>query len=119
MGFRLNRTYLLKFEGDLAGAEVRIKATPVAALVELTGTIEYERLGELLAEYVIEWNLDDENGETIPLEGPAILANCEEVVLAKILGEWQRAAKGITAPLDGRSTSGEQSPEELIPMDES
>jgi hypothetical protein len=119
MGFRLNRTYVLQFEGVLDGLEVKIKSTPIAVTLELQGEVNYERLCELFAEYVTEWNYEDEEGKVVPLTSEGIHANLEHVVLQKIVQQWIRAARGVTAPLDPPSIDGTQSLEELIPMETS
>lgn len=112
MGFQLKRTYVLKFDGNMEGAEVRIRATPVATVIKLSGCRDLEEMAELLCEYVESWNLDDLKGDPLELTPEALLANLEQVVLQKICGEWYKAAKGITAPLDPPSTDGSQSEEE-------
>jgi hypothetical protein len=114
MGFRLNqRTYLLKFEDSaMEGAEIRLRSTPISTLLRLGETVPYAELVELLCEYVLDWNLEDSKGEPLKVEVEAILDNIEEVMLTRIVREWYRAAKGITAPLDPPSTDGEQFKEE-------
>lgn len=119
MGFRLNRTYVLKFEGAMEGAEIRIKSTPVSVVLQCMQQVPHAELAELMTQYIESWNLEDANGDVIKIEPESILQNLEEVVMRKILLEWMRAARGISAPLDDPSTSGGQSPEESIPMDPS
>lgn len=113
MGFRLDRTYVLQFEGAMEGAYVKLRATPVGVALELRGgessSLSIQRAAELLAEYVQEWNLDGLDDEPLPVTAEAILAGLEEVVIAKIIVEWYKAAVGVTAPLDP--------PTEDIPMD--
>ncbi len=116
MGFKLNRTYNLVFEGALAGAEVRFKATPVAAVLRIQDANSAEELAALFEEYVIEWNLEDLEGAPLGVEAGSILASMDWPVMEKIALEWLKAAKGITAPLDGPSTSGAPSPEPSIEM---
>jgi hypothetical protein len=110
MGFRLDRTYVLEFEGAMEGAYVKLGATPVGVTLELrggeSGSTSIERAAELLAEYVQEWNLDGRNGEPLPITTEAILNNLERVVVLKILVEWYKAAVGITAPLDPPGADG-------------
>lgn len=117
MGFRLNRTYVLKFSGDMEGAEVKLRATSTATALDIRASQDVPHLVTLLAEHVIEWNLDGPDGKPLPIEAAAIMAGLEEAVLAEILRQWYRAAVGITAPLDSGSTDGEQFPVESIPME--
>lgn len=104
MGFRLDRTYVLQFEGAMEGAYVKLRSTPVGVALELRGgasdSLSVQRGAELLAQYVLEWNLDASDGGTLPVTAEAIIGQLEEVVLVKILVEWYKAAAGVTAPLD-------------------
>lgn len=106
MGFRIDRTYVLEFEGAMAGAYVKIKSTPVGVALELRNSMDVDRAVELLAQYVIEWNLDGPDDEPLPITVEAIKGGLEEVVVAKILVEWYRAARGVTAPLDPPGADG-------------
>lgn len=118
MGFRLNRTYKLVFKGDMEGAEVTIRATPVSTVLALREiTEDTPAMVDHLVQHVIDWNLDGPDGKPLPIEREAILNGLEEAVLAEILLQWYRAATGITAPLDDRSTSGAPFPVESIPME--
>lgn len=117
MGFRLNRTYVLKFSGDMEGAEIKIRATSTATALDIRASQDVPHLVTLLAGHVTEWNLERADGSPLPIDPSAIMAELEEVVLAEILRQWYRAAVGITAPLDSGSTDGEQFPVESIPME--
>jgi hypothetical protein len=120
VGFRLDRTYVLEFEGAMEGAYVKLKATPVGVALELRGTpgeaLSIQRGAELLAEHVIEWNLDGPDDQPLPVTKDAILAGLEEVVIAKIIVEWYRAAVGVTAPLDPPGADGTLTDEDM-PME--
>lgn len=117
MGFRIDRTYVLEFEGAMAGAYVKIKSTPVGIALELRNSLSIDRAVELLVEYVAEWNLDGLDDEPLPITAEAIKANLEEVVVAKILVEWYKAAAGVTAPLDPPGADGTLTDVD-IPMEE-
>lgn len=114
MGFRLNRTYRLVFEGALEGLEVSIRSTSVGTTRQLRDATP-DLLAEMLADHVIDWNYEDEDGKPLPI-APASFLALEEPVLAAIIREWYRAAAGITAPLEQPSTSGASFPEVDIPM---
>lgn len=117
MGFRLNRTYILEFEGVMEGAHVKLRATPVAVVLELrNGTVAVERAAELLAEYVEEWNLDGLDDKPLPITKEAIVANLEAPVVGRLAIEWYKAALGLTAPLDPPGADGTLSDED-IPME--
>lgn len=108
MGFRLDRSYVLEFEGAMEGAYVKLRATPLGVVMRLRdgGWSTIVELADLLAEYVIEWNLDDRDDKPLPITGPAIVAELEQPVLVKIVTEWAKAAAGITAPLDPPGADG-------------
>src|SRR3954464_8513118 len=105
MGFRLNRTYVLKFAGDMEGAEVKLRSTSTSTALTLReSTADTRTMVALLADHVMEWNLDRKDGSPLPLEVDAIMEELEEVVIAEILLQWYKAATGVTAPLDDGST---------------
>jgi hypothetical protein len=120
MGFRLDRTYVLEFEGAMEGAYVKLKSTPVGVALEMRGgqtdAVGLNRAAELLAEYVQEWNLNGSDGKALPITAEAILADLELVVIGKIMVEWYKAAVGVTAPLDPPGADGTLSDED-IPME--
>lgn len=117
MGFRIDRTYVLEFEGALEGLYVKIKSTPVSVMMRFQSNTTWDETAELLAEYVLEWNYENEDGKPLPIEKEAIIAGMEVPVMVRIAREWAKAAGGITAPLDPPSTDGKPSLEESIPME--
>jgi hypothetical protein len=120
MGYQLGRVYDLRFGGAMDGAEVKIRSTTVGRMLQLRQMIEDEDvpgLVDMLTEHLIEWNLEDPAGDPVPMTVEGLLANLEEPVLGVILREWYKAATGVTAPLDGPSTSSGPSLEESIPME--
>lgn len=108
MGFRLDRTYVLEFEGAMAGAYVKLRATPIGTVMKLRGTdsASNTELVELLAEYILDWNFEDVDGKPLPITAEAMLAELEQVVIVKIITEWYKAAVGVTAPLDPPGADG-------------
>ena len=116
MGFRIDRTYVLEFEGAMAGAYVKIRSTPVGVALELRSGIAAGRAIELLADYVVEWNLDGPDDQPLPIDPEAIKGGLEESVVAKIIVEWYKAAAGVTAPLDPPGADGTMTDSD-IPMD--
>src|ERR1700745_2378835 len=112
MGFRLNRSYVLEFEGAMEGAFVKLRKTPIGVVLELrggedrSGVVTDRRAAGLLSEYVADWTLEDENGQELARTADAILANLEQPELTKIMVEWLKAAAGITAPLDPPGAAG-------------
>lgn len=113
MGKRLeSRTYVLEFgEGKyLAGAEIRIRSTPISVMEELD-TLRYSESVPLLLQYLDSWNLEDANGEPVKLTEEAIKKSLELPVLQEIVSAWVQAAIGVTAPLDPPSSNGPASPD--------
>lgn len=121
MGFRLNRTYALRWEaGDLQGLEIDMRSTSVGTLGKVLAMLadrDEGTLAQTLVEHVIRWNFEDENGEELPVTVESLMQQ-EAVLLAAIAREWILATRGVTAPLDDGSTSSEPSEPELsIPME--
>lgn len=114
MGFRLDRTYVLVFEGAMEGAEVSIRATSIGTVLKLREITEAAELAKLLADHLVAWNFEDADGNPLPTTTEAIMENLEGVVIGRIGREWYRAATGVTAPLEP-SISMESSLEMEIP----
>lgn len=75
-----------------------------------------DRAYELFATRVVEWNLEVRVGVPLPktLDGMRAL----DWRMAKdLIGAWVRAVAEVPDPLEERSTGGEPSPEESIPME--
>ena len=123
MGVRLQRTYALRWDvgHHLAEVEIDIRSTSIATMhtlraLRLADADDIATLAGMLAEHIVRWNLDGEDGQPLPVTADS-LASLESAVLQSIGKQWYLAAAGITAPLDERSTSGESSPEESLPME--
>lgn len=133
MGFRKkDKIYVLKFDGELEGLEVRMHGASAGQLIELD-SMEYktaEALTELFLLFgskLISWNLETEDGTPItfdrdgdetPDEAKARVLKEQDIdFVFDILGAWKNAILGVSAPLGQRSTDGEQFPEESIPME--
>jgi hypothetical protein len=120
MGFRLDRTYALRWdEGDLEGLEIDIRSTSVATMREvreLRLSHDEDRLAAILVDRIARWNLEDSEGETLPISVESLLSQ-EGVLLAEIARQWYLAATGVSAPLDLGSISTATSAEGSIPME--
>lgn len=130
MGFTPKRTvYRLDFEGtDLDGLEVRMSGgslalafdfSPLIGVTDSNATAADVQLlmsqYEELADHIIEWNCEDEDGNPVPadLEG---LKTLELRYVNMIAEAWQRAQVDVPGPLSRDSNSG-QLPDVLsIPM---
>ncbi len=97
---------------------MKIRSTSTATMLALREmTEDTKAMVKLLADHVVEWNLETAAGEPLPITADFIMEELEEPVIAEILLQWYRAATGITAPLDDGSTNGAQFPVESIPME--
>lgn len=137
MGFRPRpKVYRLTFEDpELAGLVVRATSVPIGAFLHLQTLIEISggkddvadpgvsgglaAMGELAGEFVealIEWNMEDDEGNPVPCTRDGVLSIDLDLFL-EIVMQWMTAVAGVPDPLDAGSTSGGMSPEELIPME--
>ena len=146
MGFRKkDKIYVLKFDGELEGLEVRMHGASAGQLIELDG-MEYnttDALNDLFLLFgskLISWNLETEDGTPITFEPQMMteerpdkvsIRRMETPTEAKtrvlkdqdidfvfdVLGAWKNAILGVSDPLEQRSTDGERFPEESIPME--
>jgi hypothetical protein len=126
MGFR-RAPLLVDFpEGDeLNGLQVRLRRLSVRALLEVSdlagdaGTEREEQstraLIERLAEAIVAWNLEDDDGQLVPTDVDSLLDQ-DFVMLLAIVHRWMDVAD-VPAPLARPSTGGSPSPVVSIPMD--
>lgn len=122
MGFKVGRVFRLEGEfkdTDAEGAHVSLRSASMATVEELRDS-DPRRDAEILAEHLVEWDLEDDDGP-IPLTVDGIM-RLEGPLVYLIIREWMKATRGITAPFDRRSAGGVPSPEvdssaPSIPMD--
>jgi len=106
---------VLRFDGDLAGLVIRVRVMAVGALQELLTKLDelsnvesMPYIARSLANHLIGWNVDDEDGNPVPAtyEGILSLAPAE---LGKIGHVWMKSLSGavpVDSPLDDSSPSG-------------
>lgn len=125
MGVKRNpKIYRLKWEdGEYAGLEVNIRSLTMGQLIEAksgksaTGKDGLEGTVELLADRIVDWNLEDDvTGEPVPATLDAMLAEDDDLIL-DIINRWMEAVSGVPAPLDATSPSGEISQVASIPTE--
>lgn len=129
MGFELEDQFKLTFQDvpGMAGLEVVVlpmsieTALLIQELQEKRETTKEDREDiraqmKLFADHIVSWNLE-RGGEPVP-------ASLEEVkklrppVYRRLVREWDAASAGVSAPLDGGSTTGADSDlEASIPME--
>lgn len=88
---------------SLAGASLRDQAVGVG------------RLTEKLAELIVSWNLEDEDGNPVPATAEGVQGQDMDFVLA-LCESWIDAVAGVPAPLPQPSEDGAPSLEASIPM---
>ncbi|MFG3510252.1 hypothetical protein ACGF5F_32670 [Streptomyces sp. NPDC047821] len=71
---------------------------------------------EKMADRLISWNLEDEEGQPVPTTREAILEQDQGLMLA-VLNAWIDGITGVSAPLGPSSPAGEPSLEASIPME--
>jgi hypothetical protein len=105
-GFRLpERTALINFQGtDYDGAEIQLRLSvsfaQFIALRESAQGEDQEGMARLFGETVLmDWNLEDANGEPIPSDGDGMLAIPLELTNL-IVQHWVEAVSGVPAPLE-------------------
>lgn len=131
MGYQ-RKTYRLVFEDEeFEGLEVRARGGSIDHLVSLTtlmragdelikpdGQAKRDELYQLLAGRLIDWNLDDDQGQPVPLTVETLRQQDWPLVLG-IARAWMRATAGVSRPLEPDSPDGQQSLEVSIPMETS
>ena len=123
MGYKRNpKIYHLKWQdGEYAGLEVRVRSLSLGQLVATQNGKGYngkegiEGNIELLAERIVDWNLETEDGTPVPTTLDAIMGEDDDLIIA-IVRRWNEAMAGVPAPLPESSPSGEPSPVASIPM---
>lgn len=131
MGFRKEATHFkLNFEDpDLKGLEVTTKSLSVKELMNLArmqATIdpakgdvdqldEAASIYQFLADSLVEWNLETENGDPVPANYDGIMSQ-ETDFISKIVVAWMTTVAGV--PKDSNETSSaSETSEASIPME--
>jgi hypothetical protein len=144
MGFRKQeKVYVLQFDGELEGLEVRMRGASAGELIKIDG-MKYnaEALNDLFlfaGSKLISWNLEEEDGTPITFEPQKVDVEEDGVSTTRletdgeakarvlfaqdldfildILTAWKNAIMGVSDPLERNSRDGERFPEESIPME--
>lgn len=113
---------------ELHGLEVRVKSAPLGVLMR---AMELKNLGEqgsdqmdtsevmemfsTFAEYLVSWNLEDENDQPVPATLDGVRTQ-DLTFFFDMFSAWLGAVKEPTQDLGKDSSSGEPFPEALLPM---
>lgn len=115
MGFKVNRrTYDLSFaeESVLHGAVIKVHAMTIGLLDEITQSETVVEWVNFLVEHIVEWNLEDSDGNALEITKDVINNALEPAEIVHIINCWVGAAKGVADPLEKPSSNGKQSQEE-------
>lgn len=133
MGYKRKRTvYKLVFDGELEGLEVCTYAPPLKILKtavamssfggQSTSELdarEFEQINaffEDFAEYLVSWNLEDDDGLPVPATVEGLQAQDLPFVM-EILEGWLDTVADVDAPLGQPSSSGRPPLEGSLPME--
>ncbi len=128
MGYKRPTLKLVFADPEFEGLEVRARRLSIGAALRVAGLADMdtrelaaaeEKLGELLkliAESLISWNLEDDNGTPVPLTGEA-LAEQDLPFITALAGALATASAGVSRPLEPASNSGPSSEEVSLPME--
>jgi len=130
MGFKVQRkVYKLVFKDpDYEGLEVTARSLSAGELWEFIaaekagasggdGGLEGRRQTlQMLADALVSWNAEDEDGKPIPMTIEGLLSQ-DPGFGAHVMDAWTDALVGISAPLSPTSSDGLPSLEASIPMD--
>lgn len=107
MGFNANPTiYRLEFEDPaLEGLVIRVRRGSVQIRSDFDKATTWREQLEVFVRALVEWNLVDDNDETLPFTVEALLGTEDGVVNAMLNG-WVDAGRPA-APLEQPSTPGE------------
>ncbi|MFD3802649.1 hypothetical protein ACFWTC_03250 [Streptomyces sp. NPDC058619] len=129
MGYRhkIPRIHLDFEEGhDYHGCEAVLRRLTLGEWLEITGmgagTPEVRHVGDQLrkmADKLISWNLEEEDGTPVPTTQEAVLAQDQALMLAILNGWMDSLSKEaeVPAPLEPSSPDGEPFPEASLPME--
>lgn len=118
MGYKAAGTvYKLVFDDpEFDGLVVRVRASTIGARLEYNALVTDEEIIEWFPQYLVDWNLIDENDQPVPPTADGI-KGVDEVVFHAILNAWRNAKRvKPDAPLDRPSPAGDPSQEASMPM---
>lgn len=127
MGYQRKKRYVLEFpeDSEFYGLVVRMKPVAVGQVLDASRSGEeanadlMEQRFRQFADGLDSWNLEDEDGASVPATYEGVLSTDIEL-LGVLYDAWETAIGGGVSEGKGESSnSGKQFPEGLIPMDTS
>lgn len=123
MGYTRNpKVYRITFADDTeyAGLEVVLRSLTTGQIIAVRRSDDdedsVERMTALMADRIVSWNLENEDGTPVPPTLESIKGEDHDMTMA-IIQKWTDAVSGVPAPLEQPSTSGGESLEASIPME--
>lgn len=131
MGFEFPEDhYKLTFAGveGMDGLEITMLPMSVGTALKLQELQEKKPTGkedredvlammQLVVDHTVSWNLE-RDGAPVPVSLEEV-QKLRPARYQRIVREWDLAGTGVSAPLDGGSTSGDSLPEVFVPMEPS
>ncbi|MFE2326140.1 hypothetical protein ACFXD5_19795 [Streptomyces sp. NPDC059385] len=119
-----HKIYRLLFEdAEMDGLVVRVHGLSTGQYIDLMGLKQEAESGgesgelfQYLADRLVEWNVEEEDGTPVPANLDGIRAQDMPFTMA-IINAWTKAMADVPAPLAPSSTGGESSLEASIPME--
>lgn len=127
MGFKgQNRVFSFEFGEDTeeyAGLVIKIKSLPIKKFMDLSKTLgkgqdeqEMDYMVGLLADNITEWNIEDDDDNTLPISRESV-ETFDMSFIVFLIDIWMNQMGSVAAPLVKQSNSGETSQELQIPME--
>lgn len=126
-GYRKKATIfkLIFDDPELNGLEVKCKSVSMGKLMEFvklmekkeTNTLdEFEEICKMFSKVLVNWNLEDENGNSVPASYEGLMDQEPDFSMMLVL-TWIDVMTNVSGPLVGNSLSGNKSLEASIPME--
>ncbi len=121
---RIPTIYTLIFDGDLEGLTVRIKSIKFGKVRQLLALMDQEdkdtetmdEIAKMLADSIVSWDFQDEDGNDIPVTAEAV-DDLEFAEVMAITNKWLDQITGPDAELGKGSSSGGTFPGRPLTMD--
>lgn len=125
-GYRVERkVYVLEFDDEkYAGMIIKVHGFTVREGIDIEAMLGADKEGKerleqwlrTFAERIVDWNLEDENGEKLPISYDTLQDMDFDFVLPMFHG-WRRAVMDVSVPLEQESSNGDTSGLGSIPME--
>ena len=114
------KQYKLAFQDEgMEGVVITVQSLSSGQLIEIQSAQQkgfHERMTGMLADKLVGWNVEDEDGTPVPatLDG---IRSMDVDFADVVVKAWMEAMSGVSRPLPSSSAGGQPSVELSIPMD--